>query len=94
MRLMVKDMWIDVDLAHEFGVASPLAERAVALWEGALATLPHTADHTEIPRRAFRESVGDVRSAGPVGGWPKRGRCAGALRRPLLRRRGYGAVRG
>lgn len=56
MKLMVKDMRIAVDLAHELGVASPLAERAVALWEEALATLPDTADHTEIARWAFRES--------------------------------------
>ncbi|MER5435746.1 NAD(P)-dependent oxidoreductase [Streptomyces sp. NPDC002588] len=53
LRLMVKDMRIAVDLARELGVASPLADSAVALWERALAALPDTADHTEIARWAF-----------------------------------------
>jgi 3-hydroxyisobutyrate dehydrogenase len=52
MRLMVKDMRIAVDLAHQLGVACPLPDRAVDLWEDAFATLPGTADHTEIARWA------------------------------------------
>jgi 3-hydroxyisobutyrate dehydrogenase len=53
MKLMVKDMRIALDLARELGVASPLAEHAVALWERALKDLPDTADHTEIARWTF-----------------------------------------
>ncbi|MEU9172882.1 NAD(P)-dependent oxidoreductase [Streptomyces sp. NPDC048420] len=57
MKLMVKDMRIAVDLAHQLGVESPLADRAVALWERALEALPDTADHTEIARWAFDASA-------------------------------------
>ncbi|GGN33877.1 NAD(P)-dependent oxidoreductase [Streptomyces fuscichromogenes] len=57
LRLMVKDMRIAVGLARELGVASPLADRAVALWEDALAALPDTADHTEIARWTFAASA-------------------------------------
>ncbi|MEU1518346.1 NAD(P)-dependent oxidoreductase [Streptomyces sp. NPDC005811] len=53
MRLMVKDMRIAVGLARELGVAGSLTDHAVALWEQALATLPDTADHTEIARWAY-----------------------------------------
>ncbi|MER6562325.1 NAD(P)-dependent oxidoreductase [Streptomyces sp. NPDC001027] len=55
LRLMVKDMRIAVDLAHRLGVASPLADSAVALWERAVTELPDSADHTEIARWAYRE---------------------------------------
>ncbi|MGW0948151.1 NAD(P)-dependent oxidoreductase [Streptomyces sp. NPDC002623] len=57
LRLMVKDMRIAVGLAHELGVASPLGDSAVALWERALEALPDTADHTEIARWAFEGSA-------------------------------------
>ena len=50
MNLMVKDMRIAVDLARRLGVASPLADSALAVWERALGELPATADHTEIAR--------------------------------------------
>lgn len=57
MRLMVKDMRIAVGLARELGVAGPLTDHAVALWEQALVTLPDTADHTEIARWAFADAA-------------------------------------
>lgn len=57
MKLMVKDMRIALDLAHELGIASPLAQSAVAVWERALKELPDTADHTEIARWTFQATA-------------------------------------
>ena len=57
LRLMVKDMRIAVGLAHRLGVASPLSDSAVALWERALNELPDSADHTEIARWAYRQAA-------------------------------------
>jgi 3-hydroxyisobutyrate dehydrogenase len=50
LDLMIKDMRIALGLAEAEGVATPLARRAVELWEHAAATLPPGADHTEIAR--------------------------------------------
>src|SRR5205823_7789418 len=44
-------------------------------------------------RRWLRGSVGNVRAAGPVGGWPTTGRCARASRGRLPRRHDAGSVR-
>ncbi|MGN9843613.1 NAD(P)-dependent oxidoreductase [Nonomuraea sp. H19] len=57
MNLMVKDMRIAVHLARRLGVAGPLAESAVAVWERALEDLPETADHTEIARWTFERTA-------------------------------------
>jgi 3-hydroxyisobutyrate dehydrogenase len=57
MNLMLKDMRIAVGLAHQLGVASPLADSAVAIWARALEELPDTADHTEIARWAALRSA-------------------------------------
>jgi 3-hydroxyisobutyrate dehydrogenase len=59
MRLMLKDMRIALDLAHETGTPARLAEAAVELWSEAVEALPETADHTEIVRWLEQE-----RSAG------------------------------
>lgn len=50
LRLMLKDMKIAVDLAHQRGVATLLGDRAVSLWDKAAQTMAATADHTEIAR--------------------------------------------
>ncbi|GGG47472.1 2-hydroxy-3-oxopropionate reductase [Kocuria dechangensis] len=50
LALMVKDMKIARELAHDVGLGTPLADRAVELWEQAAGELPQDADHTEIAR--------------------------------------------
>lgn len=48
MALMAKDIRTADDLAHEIGVAAPLADQVADLWDAALKTLGKDADHTEI----------------------------------------------
>jgi len=48
MQLMVKDLRIALDIAHEAGVPVPISEGAVEEWIAAIATLGIKADHTEI----------------------------------------------
>ncbi len=48
--LMLKDMKIAADLARELGAPAELGERAVSLWEDAIADLGPGADHTTIAR--------------------------------------------
>jgi 3-hydroxyisobutyrate dehydrogenase len=50
LALMAKDIRTADDLAHQIGVAAPLADEVAALWDGALKTLGSSADHTEIGR--------------------------------------------
>ena len=48
MALMAKDIRTADDLAHDIGVAAPLADQVADLWDAALKTLGKDADHTEI----------------------------------------------
>lgn len=61
MRLMVKDLRMALDLAHESGVPSPISASALEEWSAAIAALGQAADHTEIAayveRRAGVELV-------------------------------------
>lgn len=50
LDLMAKDLATAVELAEYLGVPVRLAERCVALWKDAAATLGRGADHTEIYR--------------------------------------------
>lgn len=50
LALMAKDIRTADDLAHQIGVAAPLADQVAALWDGALNALGSSADHTEIGR--------------------------------------------
>lgn len=50
LALMAKDIRTADDLAHQIGVAAPLADEVAALWDGALKALGSSADHTEIGR--------------------------------------------
>lgn len=50
LALMAKDIRTADDLAHQIGVAAPLADEVASLWDGALKTLGPSADHTEIGR--------------------------------------------
>jgi 3-hydroxyisobutyrate dehydrogenase len=48
MQLMVKDLRIALDIAHDAGVPVPISATALEEWTGAIAALGHRADHTEI----------------------------------------------
>ncbi|MFT4101034.1 MAG: NAD(P)-dependent oxidoreductase [Burkholderiaceae bacterium] len=50
LALMAKDLRTADDLAHQLGVAAPLADEIASLWDGALKALGASADHTEIGR--------------------------------------------
>ena len=50
MSLMVKDVGIAVSLGEELGVPAALAQRTLALWQGAVAALGGSVDHTAIAR--------------------------------------------
>ncbi|MFT3801155.1 MAG: NAD(P)-dependent oxidoreductase [Burkholderiaceae bacterium] len=50
LALMAKDLRTADDLAHQLGVAAPLADQIASLWDGALKALGASADHTEIGR--------------------------------------------
>jgi len=50
LGLMAKDIRTADDLAHQIGVAAPLADEVAALWDAALERLGSSADHTEIGR--------------------------------------------
>lgn len=50
LALMAKDIRTADDLAHQIGVAAPLADAVASLWDDALKTLGGAADHTEIGR--------------------------------------------
>lgn len=50
LRLMLKDMRIAVELAHDTGRSAALGEAAVRLWDQAAQSLLPEADHTEIVR--------------------------------------------
>lgn len=50
LRLMLKDMRIAVELAHDTGRSAALGEAAVRLWDRAAQSLRPEADHTEIVR--------------------------------------------
>jgi 3-hydroxyisobutyrate dehydrogenase len=50
LQLMLKDMRIGLELAHEVGVPAALSEASVQLWAMAEDTLEPAADHTEIAR--------------------------------------------
>jgi 3-hydroxyisobutyrate dehydrogenase len=50
LRLMLKDMRIALELAHEAGVPAALSEASVQLWATAADELDPAADHTEIAR--------------------------------------------
>ncbi len=52
MQLMLKDVRTAVEMGHLKGVAMPLGEVALGLWEGAAAALPSGADQTELARWA------------------------------------------
>lgn len=47
---MQKDLATALDLAHQLGVPTALAEDVIALWTRAAGELAPTADHTEILR--------------------------------------------
>ena len=48
MALMAKDIRTADDLAHQIGVAAPLADQVADMWDAALKALGKDADHTEI----------------------------------------------
>jgi 3-hydroxyisobutyrate dehydrogenase len=48
MALMAKDIRTADELAHQIGVAAPLADHVAALWDAALEQLGPAADHTAI----------------------------------------------
>ena len=48
MQLMLKDVRTAVEMGHLKGVAMPLGEVALGLWEGAAAALPSGADQTAV----------------------------------------------
>jgi len=50
LQLMLKDMRIALQLAHEAGVPAALSEASVQLWAAAADELDPAADHTEIAR--------------------------------------------
>jgi 3-hydroxyisobutyrate dehydrogenase len=50
LRLMAKDVRTADELAHDLGIATPLADLCAKLWDDAAANLSETADHTEIIR--------------------------------------------
>lgn len=50
LRLMVKDMRIALGLAEATAMRAPLSDSALSCWTDAAASLPPTADHTEIVR--------------------------------------------
>jgi 3-hydroxyisobutyrate dehydrogenase len=50
LRLMLKDMQIAVELAHETGRPAALGEAAAGLWDRAAQSMPADADHTEVVR--------------------------------------------
>jgi 3-hydroxyisobutyrate dehydrogenase len=50
LRLMAKDVRTADELAHDLGIATPLADLCAKLWDNAAAVLSETADHTEIIR--------------------------------------------
>jgi 3-hydroxyisobutyrate dehydrogenase len=52
MQLMLKDVRTAVEMGRLKGVAMPLGEVALGLWEGAAAALPSGADQTELARWA------------------------------------------
>ncbi len=54
MALMAKDIRTADQLAHDIGVASPLADVIAAMWDAASAELGPAADHTEIGRYLLR----------------------------------------
>jgi 3-hydroxyisobutyrate dehydrogenase len=56
LRLMVKDMRIALGLAETTAVRAPLSASALSCWTEAAASLPPTADHTEIVRWLEKES--------------------------------------
>lgn len=56
LALMLKDMKIARELAADVGLDTPLADRAVELWEQAAGELPQDADHTEIARWSAQHS--------------------------------------
>jgi 3-hydroxyisobutyrate dehydrogenase len=57
LRLMAKDVRTADDLAHDLGIASPLADLCAKLWDEAAENLAETADHTEILRYMERLKV-------------------------------------
>jgi 3-hydroxyisobutyrate dehydrogenase len=50
LALMAKDIRTADELAHQMGVAAPLADKVAALWDAAAIGLGQAADHTEIGR--------------------------------------------
>jgi len=48
MQLMVKDLRIALDIAHDAGVPVPMSAGALEEWSAAIAALGRGADHTEI----------------------------------------------
>lgn len=48
MQLMVKDLRIALEIAHDAGVPVPISAGALEEWSAAIAALGHGADHTEI----------------------------------------------
>ena len=50
LALMAKDIQTADELAHQIGVAAPLADEIAAMWNAALKELGPASDHTEIGR--------------------------------------------
>lgn len=65
MQLMVKDLRIALDIAHEAGVPAPMCASALEEWSAAIGTLGSEADHTEIAE--YVEQRAGVQLAEPRG---------------------------
>lgn len=61
LQLMLKDMKIATDLAHQLGMPIELGDAALSQWEHAGDALPSTADHTEVARYLERVSGSSAR---------------------------------
>ena len=57
LSLLVKDVRIAVELAHNMNVSSAHAEATLREWEQAMQDLPADADHTEIARWVIERDV-------------------------------------
>jgi len=66
MQLMVKDLRIALEIAHDAGVPVPISASALEEWTAAIASLGRQADHTEIAR--YVESRAGVELAEPAAG--------------------------
>jgi 3-hydroxyisobutyrate dehydrogenase len=56
LALMAKDIRTADELAHQIGVAAPLADEVAALWDAALQALGSSADHTAIGEYLTKKS--------------------------------------